>query len=62
MTPTNKDLIRMHLEQYIYETAGNDHYIPMWNEVLAYCSGYYDGVTLEMIQVVRELQTEGKVK
>lgn len=59
---TNKDTIREHLEQYCYETAGNDHYIPGWDEVLAYCSGYYGEVTLDMIQVVRELQREGKIK
>jgi len=63
---TNKDLIRMHLEKYIYETCTASHYVPGWDELIAYCSGYYQGASqetiLDIIWVVRELQMEGKVK
>ena len=59
---TNRDLIRLHLEQYIYEMNHEGHCFPNWFEALSYCAGYYGEVTVEMIMVVRELQREGKIK
>lgn len=59
--PTNKDLIRMHLEEFLREDGG----IPNWRDwsaVLAYCLGYYGGITAEHIIVVRALQREGLIQ
>lgn len=58
---TDRELIRMHLEEYLREILPGKT-VPSWNEVLAFCVGYYGHVNLDMISVVRELQWEGKVE
>lgn len=59
--PTNKDLIRMHLESYLHE-HWNDGWTPSWATVLSYCNGYYGEITLDMVSVVRQLQLLGKIE
>jgi hypothetical protein len=53
---TNRDLIKMHLEQLIRDFPGQS-----WDTILGYCVGYYDKIDMEIILVVRELQREGKI-
>ena len=60
--PSNRDMIQMHLEHYVYDCKLSWHYIPDWADLLSYCSGYYGEVTLDMIQIVRKLQREGKIE
>lgn len=61
MKPTNKDLIRMHLEEFIREGNGP---VPVdtWASLLYYCLGYYGEITTDHIDVVEKLQREGKVR
>ena len=59
--PTNKDTIRMHLEQYLRDILPNT-YKPDWFDVLAFCDGYYGEITLDMVLVVREFQRDGRVR
>ena len=56
MTPTNKDLIRMHLEEFIKEYPGQS-----WGSLLAYCIGYYKTIDYDILFVVRDLHKEGKI-
>lgn len=58
---TNRDLIRMHLEDYLHEIKPFS-WTPAWFDVLAFCEGYYGNITLDMVMVVREFQREGKVE
>ena len=50
------------LEEYIYELCTPSHYVPEWCELIAYCLGYYGQVTVDMIDAVRLLKQQGKVK
>ena len=58
---TDRDLIQMHLEDYLQEIQPFKHK-PAWFDVLAFCEGYYGKITLDMVMVVREFQREGKVE
>ena len=48
---TNKDLILMHLEEFVREFPDQT-----WASVLAYCTGYYEKIDMDIIEAVRELQ------
>ena len=54
--PTNKDLIRMHLDQFVQENPGQT-----WNSLMTYCIGYYEEITLDIVQVIRDMEREGKL-
>lgn len=55
--PTNKELIRMHLEEMI-----RDYPDQTWYSLLGYCIGYYEKIDMDILWVVRCLQAEGKIK
>lgn len=55
--PSNKDLIRMHLVDFLWENPGQS-----WDSLLAYCIGYYTIIDLDILAVVRDLQNEGRIK
>ena len=55
--PTNKDLIRMHLEQFIIEFPDQS-----WDSLLAYCIGYYGTIDMDILEVVTRLQAERKIR
>lgn len=54
---TNKDLIRMHLEEFVRKFPDQS-----WASLLAYCVGYYGNIDTDIIWVVWEMQQEGIVK
>ena len=54
--PTNRDLIRMHLEEFIRENP-----VQTWATLLGYCIGYYGAIDMDHIMVVNALQREGRV-
>lgn len=61
MSKENQDMIIMHLEHHIQETCP-EGYKPAWDELLAYCLGYYNYIDLDILFAVKRLQMEGKVE
>lgn len=55
--PTNRDIIRMHLEDII-DTYPNQ----TWYSLMGYCIGYYDKIDMDIIWVIHCLQLEGKIQ
>lgn len=55
---TNKDVIRMHLEEFVRKFPDQT-----WASLMAYCIGYYEKkIDMDILEVVWEMQMEGKVK
>lgn len=46
---------------HVYVKSGHEWEIT-WYDVLSFLHGYYGGVTIEMIQIVREFQRAGTIK
>lgn len=57
---TNKDLIRMHLEEWL--TVTNQTGLATWHDALAFCYGYYSFVDMDIIDAVADMVIEGKLK
>lgn len=57
--PTNKDMIVMHLMDYLKETG--QYRALRWDGVLAYCLGYYGEITEDHLEAVRMLERLGAV-
>lgn len=51
MTPSNKDLIRMHLEEMLRETKQE----PNWFYLISFCLGYYGEITQDHIRAVMDI-------
>lgn len=60
MSKENQDLIIMHLDKYLRDNCP-EGYIPEWDEVLAYCLGYYNFIDLDILFAVKRLQLEGRI-
>lgn len=56
---SNRDLIRMHLEDFLQEQRVLEE---NWYTLLGYCLGYYGFIDTDILAVVRELQREGKIE
>lgn len=60
---SNRDTIRMHLEEYVRECR----YKPDWVDVMSFCLGYYEDrihdqtVATDILMVIRQMQREGKI-
>jgi hypothetical protein len=50
----------MHLDKYLHDSCP-EGYIPEWDEVLAYCLGYYNFIDLDILFAVKRLQLEGRI-
>lgn len=53
---TNRDMIRMHLEEYLDETG--ERGVANWYTLLHYCVGYYGDIDADILAVVRQLEKE----
>ena len=54
---TNRDVIRMHLEIFV-----QNHPDQSWATLMAYCTGYYEKIDLDIISVIWDMQTEGLIE
>ena len=57
--PENKDMIHLHLMEYLYET--HQWGTLRWDGVLGFCLGYYGKITDDHIWAVKELEKSGAV-
>lgn len=58
--PTNKDLIRMHLEEWLTETKQEG--FATCRDAIAFCLGYYGYVDMDIIDVISDMAIAGKLK
>ena len=57
--PSNAELIEMHLNQMLQET---EQYGTLdWGNVMAFCIGYYETITLDHIIAIRNLESTGAI-
>lgn len=56
---TNKEIIRMHLEEFLYETDQRGN-LSMWG-LMGYCIGYYGSIDADILDVVHDMVCEGVV-
>ena len=54
---TNRDIIRMHLEEFMREYPDQTIFT-----LLGYCVGYYGSVDMDILFVVDTLHKEGKIR
>lgn len=64
---SNRDTIRMHLEEYVRECRTEGRYKPDWVDVMSFCLGYYGDrihdqtVATDILMVIRQMQREEKI-
>ena len=54
--PTNRDVIRMHLVEFILDYPNQS-----WYTLLSYCLGYYEVITEDILWAVHDLQKYGYI-
>ena len=57
--PSNAELIEMHLYHFLLETEQLG--TVSWFEVLGYCLGYYETITMDHLLAIRELEKQGYI-
>lgn len=57
--PTNKEMIRQHLEAFLDETQQRGN-LSMWG-LMGYCIGYYGSIDSDILDVVHEMVWVGAV-